>query len=380
MKTVLKFTLPAALLAALAIGGAPISLAQSDEDLSQRVSRMEDQMQQLMGQVEQLTFEVRRLQGQRKSGEFSEPGQPGQPAQQKKRQVAAAQQEQAPQQEPSDQGVEQIEGDTQYTQAPVRTVGDDDLPEGQVKKAPGPKILGTISGSSYRQGNNGGYQPDGNGEFQGQVLVPPGGGGNDDQVQGRVLVPPSNSGAGNDDQVQGRVLVPPSNSNGSQDVVPQAASDGNGEDNGDGTGLMPEKVESAALGGAASASGDPEAIYERSYESLLRRQFNDAEVGFRGFLEQHRDHSLAGNAQYWLGETYYVQGDYKQAAQAFLSGYRDFPKSRKAPDSLLKLGLSLNRLGQKEQACAAYMQVGSQFPKAVEVRKRAQSEIKRAGC
>lgn len=334
MKTVLKFTLPAALMMALAIGSAPLSLAQSDEELAQRLDRMEEQMQQLMGQVEQLTFEVRRLQGQRKSGDM------GQPAPQKKRQVAAAAQ---------DQGVEQIEGDTQYTQAPLRTIGEDDVPEGQVQKAPGPKILGTLPGTSY--------QTDGNGDFQGQVLVPPGGGGGSgDQVQGRVLVAPSNQDGG------GQVLVPPENADGS----------GGGND------LMPEKVETVALGNAAS--GDPEVIYERSYESLLRRQFNDAEVGFRGFLEQHRDHSLAGNAQYWLGETYYVQGDYKQAAQAFLSGYRDFPKSRKAADSLLKLGLSLNRLGQKEQACAAYMQVGSQFPKAVEARKRAQSEIKRAGC
>jgi tol-pal system protein YbgF len=342
MKTVLKFTLPAALLMALAIGGAPLSLAQSDEEVSERIGRMEEQMQQLMGQVEQLTFEVRRLQCQRKTGDL------GEPVPQKKRKVAAA-----PEQ-PADQGVEQIEGDTQYTQQPLRTIGDDDLPDGQVQRAPGPKILGTLPGTAYQQGNNGGYQPDGNGEFQGQVLVPPTGGGSDDQVQGRVLVAPNNSGGG-------QVLAPPENGDG-----------GGGND------LMPEKVETVALGNAAS--GDPEVVYERSYESLLRRQFNDAEVGFRGFLEQHRDHSLAGNAQYWLGETYYVQGDYKQAAQAFLSGYRDFPKSRKAADSLLKLGLSLGRLGQKEQACAAYMQVGSQFPKAAEARKRAQSEIKRVGC
>ena len=183
-------------------------------------------------------------------------------------------------------------------------------------------------------------------------------------------MPPA--GQDGDGQVEGRALIPPSNDGGGQVLVPPA----NGGDGGND--LMPEKVETVALG--SGASGDPEAVYERSYESLLRRQFNDAEVGFRSFLEQHRDHSLAGNAQYWLGETYYVQGDYKQSAQAFLSGYRDFPKSRKAADSLLKLGLSLNRLGQKEQACAAYMQVGSQFPKAAEARKRAQSEIKRAGC
>ncbi|MFZ5674601.1 MAG: tol-pal system protein YbgF [Pseudomonadota bacterium] len=335
---------------ALAIGGAPLALAQSDGELADRVSRMEDQMQQLMGQVEQLTFEVRRLQGQRKSGDLGEPLQ----AQPRKRQLAAQEQNLG------SQGVEQI-GDTEYTQQPLQTIGDD-LPEGQVQRAPGPKILGTIPGSAYQNGNggdpnngysqnSGGYQTGGNGEFQGQVLVPPGGGS-----EGQVLVPPAQQQYGGG----GQVLVPP------------AQGEGGGND------LVPEKVETVALGTAASA--DPEVVYERSYESLLRRQFGDAEVGFRGFLEQHRDHSLAGNAQYWLGETYYVQGDYKQAASAFLSGYRDFPKSRKAADSLLKLGLSLNRLGQKEQACAAYMQVGSQFPKAAEAKKRAQSEIKRAGC
>jgi tol-pal system protein YbgF len=346
MKTVLKYTLPAALMMALAIGGAPQSLAQSDDEIADRVSRMEEQMQQLMGQVEQLTFEVRRLQGQRKSGDLGEPAPPA------KRKVAAQAQVES-------QGIEQIEGDTEYTQQPLRTIGDDDLPEGQVQLAPGPKILGTLPGTAYQQNQNqntgGSQQQGGNGEFQGQVLVPS---NQNDGGGGQVLVQPGQNDGG------GQVLVPPANGN---------------ADNGDGgNDLVPEKVETVALG--AAASGDPEVVYERSYESLLRRQFGDAEVGFRSFLDQHRDHSLAGNAQYWLGETYYVQGDYKQAAQAFLSGYRDFPKSRKAADSLLKLGLSLNRLGQKEQACAAYMQVGTQFPKAAEAKKRAQSEVKRAGC
>jgi tol-pal system protein YbgF len=143
------------------------------------------------------------------------------------------------------------------------------------------------------------------------------------------------------------------------------------------TGQGGSEVETVSLGSQAES---PDMLYERSYESLLRRQFADAETGFRTFLQKYGDNSLAGNAQYWLGETYYVQGDYRQAAQSFLKGYREFPKSRKAADSLLKLGLSLNRLGQKEQACAAFSQLGGQFPKAAEARKRAQSEAKRAGC
>jgi tol-pal system protein YbgF len=124
----------------------------------------------------------------------------------------------------------------------------------------------------------------------------------------------------------------------------------------------------------------PESLYKRSDESLLRRQFPEAEQGFKDFLAKFPDHSLAGSAQYWLGETFYVQGDYRTAAQNFLSGYQKYPKSRRAPDSLLKLGLALNKMGQKSQACAALGNVSSEFPKAVEAKKRAQTEFKRAGC
>jgi tol-pal system protein YbgF len=192
----------------------------------------------------------------------------------------------------------------------MTTVIDENGNEQQVpvQKAPGPRILGTLPGSS----------DSGGGGFQGQVLVAPGG------------QPVTET----------------------QTVAIQQESD----------------------------LDSPEALYERSYESLLRRQFGDAESGFQTFVSKHRDHSLAGNAQYWLGETYYVQGDYKQAAQAFLSGYQNFPKSRKAADSLLKLGLSLKRLGQNEQACAAFNAVSENYPKATEARKRAQSESKRDGC
>ena len=131
---------------------------------------------------------------------------------------------------------------------------------------------------------------------------------------------------------------------------------------------------------ADEAPESPEALYERSNESLLRRQFGDAEAGFSTFLSKYPDHSLAGSAQYWLGETFYAQGDFKRAAQTFLQGYKNYPKSRRAPDSLLKLGLSLRKLDQQEQACAALASVGTEFPRAVEAKKRAQAELKRAGC
>ena len=70
----------------------------------------------------------------------------------------------------------------------------------------------------------------------------------------------------------------------------------------------------------------------------------------------------------------------RQAAQNFLDAYKKYPKSRRAPDSLLKLGMSLSKMGQKDQACAAFNSVGTEFPRAVETKKRATAEYKRAGC
>ena len=124
----------------------------------------------------------------------------------------------------------------------------------------------------------------------------------------------------------------------------------------------------------------PDTLYKSANEALLRRQFPEAEAGFRSFLAKYSDHSLAGSAQYWLGETFYQQGEVKEAAQNFLEAYKKYPKSRRAPDSLLKLGMALNKMGQKEQACGALNSVAAEFPRAVEAKKRATAEYKRAGC
>jgi tol-pal system protein YbgF len=144
--------------------------------------------------------------------------------------------------------------------------------------------------------------------------------------------------------------------------------------------VIPEKVETASLEPTAPVAETPEKLYELSYESLLRRRYGEAEAGFRSFIEKNPEHELAGNAEFWLGETYYVQSNYKAAAQAFLTGYQTYPTNRKAPDSLLKLGMSLQQLGQKEQACAAFGTIDAKFPKAAETRKRAQNESQKAGC
>ena len=189
------------------------------------------------------------------------------------------------------------------------------------------------------------------------------------------------------------VAVEPQTSGGPQVLGTIAASQLNTQSttaptSGEGIGsLVPEAVEQAALdggatqpGGAAPSGDAPEALYGNAYDSLLGRRFGAAEAGFKLFLDRHDRHPLAGDAQYWLGETYYAQRDYKQAAQSFLKGYRSYPKGRKAPDTLLKLAISLQQLGQKPQACSTFAEVTKQYPTAANVRNEAIKEMKRAGC
>lgn len=154
-----------------------------------------------------------------------------------------------------------------------------------------------------------------------------------------------------------------------------------GTGTGGGASAMPEAVETSRLDDAASAAAaGPDALYQKSYDSLLQRRYGAAENGFRTFIGEYGSHELAGNAQYWLGETFYARGDYKQAAEAFLKGYRNHGQSPKAPESLFKLGLTLKQLGQSEQACATLKQVGNAYPKATEVVEQAKQESQSAGC
>ena len=149
-----------------------------------------------------------------------------------------------------------------------------------------------------------------------------------------------------------------------------------------GAGVTPGSVSSDALPPAAGLdTSDPKKLYETAYGYLLQRDYGAAEVAFDEFLKKYPQDSLSGNAQYWLGESHYVRGQYKAAAGAFLKGYQNYGQSGKAPDSLLKLAMSLDKLGQKDAACSSYAELNSKFPNAPQtVKSRAQSERQRAGC
>ena len=109
--------------------------------------------------------------------------------------------------------------------------------------------------------------------------------------------------------------------------------------------------------------------------------YSAAGQAFAEFLTAHPDHPLASNAQYWLGESYYVQKDYDRAAKAFLDGYQRFRDGQKAPDSLLKLGASLNAMDEKEEACLALRELATRFPDAKSpIKRKAATVRRRAGC
>jgi tol-pal system protein YbgF len=143
----------------------------------------------------------------------------------------------------------------------------------------------------------------------------------------------------------------------------------------------PAPVATAALPPESETSGDPKQAYETAYGYLLQRDYGSAESAFTDFLKKFPNDSLSGNAQYWLGETYFVRGQYKAAAGAFLKGYQTYSQSGKAADSLLKLAMSLDRLGQKDAACSSFAELSTKYPTAPQsVKARAQSERQRVGC
>jgi tol-pal system protein YbgF len=104
--------------------------------------------------------------------------------------------------------------------------------------------------------------------------------------------------------------------------------------------------------------------YRFAFKLLRKRDYATAETALREFLERHPDVPLAGNAMYWMGETYYVRKDFAEAARIFLDAYQRFPKGNKAADNLFKLAKSLSQIGENESACTTYGKLLKSFPTA----------------
>ncbi|HMA16406.1 MAG: tol-pal system protein YbgF [Bacteroidota bacterium] len=137
----------------------------------------------------------------------------------------------------------------------------------------------------------------------------------------------------------------------------------------------------APAGAAALPGGTPQEQYDYAFGLLRQANYAGAEQAFSAFLAEHANHALAGNAKYWLGETYYVRGDYQQAAVTFAEGFEAYPNNSKAPDNLLKLGMSLASLGSTQDACGTFDVLLDRYADApATILSRAQRESQRLSC
>ena len=125
----------------------------------------------------------------------------------------------------------------------------------------------------------------------------------------------------------------------------------------------------------------PEEQYEFATSFLKVGDYSTAERAFREFVLSNAEHDLAGSAQYWYAETFRIRQLYTDAASAYLEGYQKYPKGKKAPINLLKLGVSMVQIGEKEQGCKMINGVELQYPNANQsVIQKAKYESKKFEC
>jgi len=150
-----------------------------------------------------------------------------------------------------------------------------------------------------------------------------------------------------------------------------------------------QSVESAGLVVTEKASQSksllpnksPKEQYDFAVSFIKVGDYETAEFALREFIDKNKSNELAGSAQYWYGETFRVRQLYQDAAAAYLDGYQNYPKSKKAPINLLKLGSTLVQLGEKDQGCLMIQGVKKQYPKANKsVLQKAEYENKKFKC
>ena len=126
---------------------------------------------------------------------------------------------------------------------------------------------------------------------------------------------------------------------------------------------------------------NPKEQYNFATSLLKQGDYTTAERALREFVIDNPEHSLAGNAQYWYAETFRIRQLYTDAASAYLEGYQKYPKSEKAAINLLKLGVSLVQIGEKDQGCLMIKGVKKEYPKAKQsVLQKAKYEEKKFDC
>lgn len=160
-------------------------------------------------------------------------------------------------------------------------------------------------------------------------------------------------------------------------TIGQLAAEANGTQP---TGITPEDKPQGATAPTAAA-GTAKGDYEVAQNMLERGEYEAAEMAFREFTKKHGKDRLKVDAVFGLGETFYRRNRYREAAEQYLQITTDSPKSNRAPEALLKLGMSLRGLGATPEACGTYSEVNKKYPKAsAAIKQVVDREKKRAQC
>jgi tol-pal system protein YbgF len=132
---------------------------------------------------------------------------------------------------------------------------------------------------------------------------------------------------------------------------------------------------------AATSTGNPRGDFDTAYAAFTQKDYDGAEMGFRRFLQSNPRDQMVPEATFWLGETYLQRGRHREAAEQFLNVSADHPNASKAPDAMLRLGVSLNGLGARDRACAVFAELDRKYPQAsASVRQASEREQKRNKC
>lgn len=122
-------------------------------------------------------------------------------------------------------------------------------------------------------------------------------------------------------------------------------------------------------------------LYDEAFSSIKKQQYKTAQAQFEAFLVLYPKDTLAGNAQYWLGESFFARSMFSQAAVAFAEGFKNYRDSQKAPDNLFKLGVTMAKLKKKEEACIAFKNFAKEYPKVSDsMKKRLDKEVQKLSC
>ncbi|MEX2519757.1 MAG: tol-pal system protein YbgF [Paracoccaceae bacterium] len=134
------------------------------------------------------------------------------------------------------------------------------------------------------------------------------------------------------------------------------------------------------LNSSAAVGGQERAAYDAGVASVRAGRGEEARRSLETFISNYPDSPLISDAHYWLGEAYFIDGDHRAAAERYLDGATLSPGAAMAPESLLKLGVTLGLLGRQDAGCSTLREVRQRYPQAADLMARADREASRAGC